>query len=385
MKIININNHTRLSNTSIVKFLISAVVIFGLLGCGGGGGGSTNTPIPPVVTDATLTETLNNYLNDNQSASNPGLAIVVRKGGEIVYQSSKGLANRADNLAINPNTRFRTGSVTKPMTAIAIMQLVEQGLLSVDNKLLDHIPELAGEYADVTIHQLLTHQSGISDFINEVDDMTIFNNVTTSAFIDLNSLFNVLNFEPGTQGRYSNTGYVLLAVIVERVTGLSFPDYMAANVFSVLGMNDSYVMSEAHQLGEFGAPTALNYANTTTSFNFNLLIYGASNVISTIEDMTLFVDGWMSHTLVSEATQQLMLQSNGVITNIGNYGYGWITGQGRHNYTANDYWHTGGFDGYASLVYFSPDDDLVITVLSNGGETTRGHINNMVQLVRAFN
>lgn len=366
------------NSTFLTAILVLATFISGC----GSGGGSSEPPLPPV--SSTLTETLNNYLTTNQSTDTPGLSISVIKGSEIVYQKGRGIANNDTALSITKNTGFRIASITKSFTALAIMQLVELGLLRVDDKLISLLPELSIAYQDITIHQLLSHQSGIPDYINDSDDPTVWDNVTTTEFMATNSSFNELEFTPGSSAQYSNTGYVLLAVIIERLTGMSFPDYVEENIFIPLGMNNSYVINEYHQLGEFGEESALNNGNTTNVLNFNSLIYGSANVVSSVDDMTLFIKGWLEDELISVELKSLMLQTHSSIPNIGDYGYGWIVDNGLHSYEDNDYWHTGGYDFYQTALYFSPNADLVIVAFSNGGAVTRGHIDNMVELTRRF-
>jgi CubicO group peptidase (beta-lactamase class C family) len=305
------------------KLLVTLMLTASLLsGCSGSGGGTKVEPILPPIAE-TLTETLDNYLTANQLLNAPGLSIHVKKDGAVVYNAARGLANSHPELSISEVTGFRLASVTKSFTALVVMQLADQGLLSVDDKLLSHIPELSSAYRDITLHHLLTHQSGI-------------------------------------------------------------PDYLQANIFMPLGMHNSYVANEFHQVGEFGENTALNNANTSDVLGFNSLIYGSAGIVSSIEDMSIFINAWLNNMLVPQDTKALMLQSHSFIPGIGDYGYGWITDRGLHSYDTSDYWHTGGYDYYQTLLYFSPDHNLQVVALSNGGAVNRGRIENMTRLTRSF-
>lgn len=106
------------------------------------------------------------------------------------------------------------------------------------------------------------------------------------------------------------SGYVLLAVIIERVTGESFPSYLEENIFLPLGMRNSYVGSDFHQFGEFGEGAALNNANGSDVLDFNSLIYGSSGIVSSVEDMSMFINAWLNNMLVRQETKALTLQSH---------------------------------------------------------------------------
>lgn len=355
-------------------------------------GGDDHKPIViNLPQPTTLSEQLDSYLEINQPDNTAGVSVLVRHNGQVTYQSSKGLANTLTGLSINNNTGFRMASITKSFTALAIMQLVEQGLLSVEDKLVDYLPELTGEnLADITIHQLLTHQSGIPDYVNDNDNVRALDDITTTAMIAANEGFDDLEFEPVTEGlygQYSNTGYVLLAVIIERLSGQSFPDYMQTQFYDAIGMTDSYVISEQRGIGEQGEEVALNYANTANVMGFNSLIYGSSGQVSSTTDIGLFFDALENEQIVSGETLELMTGKKSEIEDVGHYGYGWLRGSGDYWYNTfaatNDIFHTGGFDGYRTLLLASPDHDFQVVMLSNGGDATWQHVIKMTNMVRA--
>lgn len=338
----------------------------------------------------TLDEKIIEFIEAHQSENAPGLSVAVRKDNQIVYQGSKGIARLIDHTSINSNTQFRIGSVTKPMTAIAIMQLREKGKLQLQDKLLSYYPDLPQSFAEITIEHLLSHRSGMLDYIDDNSDISSLDNLPTSAvlgFFNDSGLEN-LNFTPGTSGRYSNTGYVLLALIIEKISGMSYPAYLEEHIFDPSGMVRSFVISENEHLGDNGDNYALSFGTDIKVKGFNSLIYGASGVASTINDMILFTSALMNYELISEESLDLMTQTVGAVPDIEtDYGLGWLTGTGNYWHTGfitepNDFWHSGGFDGYQTVLAINPDLDYEVIVLSNGGNATKEKMWDILALVR---
>ena len=362
-------------------YLWALIPILFLLSC------SDDDPAP-----TTLEGKIQQYLEQKQSPDQPGLSISVRKDNEIVYEGSKGLARMSINQSINAETQFRIGSISKPITALAIMQLVESGELSLDDKLLSFYPELSSNFEHITISHLLSHRSGLLDYIEDntnvlaLDDLDIQDAL---AFIrDPNSGFENLEFEPGTMGRYSNTGYVLLALIIEKVTGMTLPAYLSQHIFEPAGMNSTFVISEDEHLGDHDDNYALSLGTNINVLGFNSLIYGASGVVSTTSDMMLFVEALLNGEFVTAETLMMMTQTQGTVPNIEtDYGLGWLTGTGNHWHTGyitdqNDFWHSGGFDGYQTVLSINPDLNLEMIILSNGGNDTKQKMWDLLELAR---
>lgn len=377
---------------------LPAVLAFLLSGCGDEGGGHTGTINIPISAQASITEILDDYLLQHQEHNVPGMSILVRKDGKLVYKRSKGLANKFTGAEITDDTGFRIASVTKPFTALAIMQLVERGQVLLSAPLAQYITEIPQAYAAITVRQLLSHGSGIPDYINDADNLAVLDNVTTEQFLALAVARgeDELEFPPGTRAEYSNTGYVLLAEIIKRVTGMNLPEYLQHEIYDKLAMTTSYMIDENREIGDYGEDVALSHANTAKVYaigrenvTFNALIYGSSGQVSSINDMNIFLDALAGSEIVSEQTLNQMTQPFSALANIGDYGLGWITGTGNywHNeqYTSQgDYWHSGGYGGYRSLLAVSPELGLEVVVLSNGGEQTQPHTWNILAMARSF-
>lgn len=333
----------------------------------------------PGTAPTTLEGKLDQYLEQNQLDSEPGMSIVVRKDGQIVYQGNKGIARVDADLSINSDTQFRLASVSKPITALAIMKLIEDGDLSLDDKLLDFYPELPKSFEGITIEQLITHQAGLLDYIDDNTNIMSLDNLTTPEVLALigDSGLGNLMFQPGTRGEYSNTGYVFLALIVEKVTNKSFPEYLDEFIFHPSGMTNSFVISENDHLGDHGENYALSFGTNLKVKGFNSLIYGASGVVSTTNDLVLFMEALLDYEIVSRETLELMTQTRATVVDIdSDYGLGWFTGTGNNWHTGyissrNDFFHPGGFDGYETVLSFNPDQDIQLAILTNGGSVTQ--------------
>ena len=315
----------------------------------------------------TLAETLNAYLDANIRDTSPGMAILVVKNGDVDYIGTKGMANKHTALSIQSDTGFRLGSMSKTLTALAVMQLYEQERLSPDDSILQFLPELSSSWQEITIHHLLCHQSGIPDFANDLGIENWPDGVPNQDILDYFASHDVLEFAPGINGEYSNTGYVLLAEIVSRLSGVRFADYMDDNFFRPLGMKHSYVVDE------FSIPMfneALNFAEYSTLFGRNFYVTGSSGVVSSLDDMTLFMDALLSEKIVKTETLELMLQPYTLDLLLGSdYGYGWMvdpTG-------ADAFAHAGRNDGFVSWMLINRENRLRLIILGNGGARAGNH------------
>jgi CubicO group peptidase (beta-lactamase class C family) len=176
------------------------------------------------------------------TSDGPGCAVGVFQGGRVVYEHGYGSANIEYAVPITPRTPFIMGSVSKQFTAAAIALLVERGRISLDDDVRKYVPELPDYGQRVTVDELVHHTSGVRDFWALVDaaGMRFDDGYTVDDVVRFAARQRHLNFAPGTEYSYSNTGYVLLGVIVQRVTGLSLRKFAANEIFAPLGMNDSH-------------------------------------------------------------------------------------------------------------------------------------------------
>ena len=179
----------------------------------------------------------------------PGVSLAVCRDGRIVKAAGYGLANVEWDIPVTPETIFQTGSVGKQFTATAVMMLVEEGKLGLDDKIVKFIPEAPATWNDVTVRNLLTHTSGIADYGGEEDTMGkgVINFRKDYTEEELVQAFAKMpkDFPAGQKWSYSNTGYVLLGVIIHRVTGEFYGDFLQERIFGPLGMTSTRIISEA--------------------------------------------------------------------------------------------------------------------------------------------
>src|SRR5579862_8164798 len=179
----------------------------------------------------------------------PGLELAVLRNGKLVKAKGYGLANVELDVAVKPETVFQTGSVGKQFAATAVMMLVEEGKVGLDDKLSKYLAGTPAAWKDVTVRNLLTHTSGIADY-------TDAENVKAGGLINLRGDYTEeelyqklvqlpLNFETGTKWKYSNTGYVLLGLVIHKVTGNFYGDFLQERIFQPLGMSATRIISEA--------------------------------------------------------------------------------------------------------------------------------------------
>lgn len=322
-----------------------------------------------------LPKTLDNYLSQNFTDEEAGIVVLIKQGAELDYRNAKGLANIEQNIPITPDTGFRLASVSKPFTALAVMQLVELGHIGVEDSLLDYVPELSAEWEEISIETLLSHRSGIPDFFksdfSRVKGNDWYFNIDNNRVLEHFVSHSQLNFIPNSQFQYSNTNYTLLAIVIERVSGLSFSDYMRQQVFEPSGFNSSYVINTSRQVF---ADEALNYGLTHDIYQLPMYFNGAAGQVSSAADLILFAEALNDELLVSKATLEQMLQVHSAKNDDGTEGFGLGWQLGVSELTGNQYfYHTGSIDGFRTVLALEPVSDTVLVILSNSGDKGERH------------
>jgi CubicO group peptidase (beta-lactamase class C family) len=294
----------------------------------------------------------------------PGLSLAVMRQGEIIKSAAYGLANVEANLPARPETIYQLQSITKTFTASAIMLLVEEGKLSLEDKVSKYIAGLPGCCSEMTVRHLLTHTSGIKDFINEP---TVDLRKDISAEGVLKSLADLpLNFAPGEKYSYSNTGYHLLGMIIHKVTGQLWHEFVKERIFDPLGMSDTRVISFSDiitnraagyvwengrlQNGHFVAPTILAYAG--------------GGVRSTVLDLAKWDAALYAEKILKRATlEQMWTPARFNDGSKSSYGFGWAMGEFRGRRMVS---HTGShMTGFKTAILRFLDEKLTIAVLTN--------------------
>lgn len=296
-------------------------------------------------------------------------AVLVARGDEILLREGYGLANRDSRTANEPGTRFLIGSTTKIFTAIAILQQVEAGEIDLHAPMTNYLPDYpAPPGSRITVHHLLSHTSGLSDVLR---NPTFVQNITEPiAPEEIVALFQdePLAFEPGAAYAYTNSNYILLALILEAVTGEAWENYIEHHICAPCGMSATRVYHDyyaeargAIDSGEFAQgyipdPTGELRAGPEVHLSRG---YGAGALASTVDDLYHLDRALARHELLSEETTRSMLTSHGDA-----YGYGWIVDRlGDHLVTA----HGGGVPGQVSIFQRWIDDSICVVVLCNQG------------------
>jgi CubicO group peptidase (beta-lactamase class C family) len=306
--------------------------------------------------------------------------VLVAKDGKIIYQQALGYADRTSNRMLDDNSVFELASVSKQFTAMAIMICKEKGLLSYDDNIKKFFPQLP--YDNITVRSLLTHTSGLpsyeSQFEKNWDHRKIAYNKDVVEM--LAKLKDTLNFKPGSKWQYSNTGYAVLAAIIEKVSGMSYNDFLAKNIFQPLGMSHTFVYNSRRSTYKFPADYALGYVYSDSLkryilpdslHNYDYVYYldgivGDGCVNSTTGDLFKWDRALYSNSIVSKTSLNEML-SPLVPTRAGDtstyYGYGVMVMP--HTSVGKTVSHTGGWPGYATMINRHTDRDETIIILSN--------------------
>lgn len=295
----------------------------------------------------------------------PGCAVLVARNGLVIYEEAYGLANLELNVPNTAETVFEIASNTKQFTAVAIMQLVEQGKISLQDSIGTYIPDYpTGGYV-ITIEHLLTHTSGIADYLAmEEFDSTVWRLDTSP--IDFINIFkrDRIDFEPGTDFGYSNSGYFLLGYIIEEASGVSYRKYMEDNIFIPAGMTNSYYNDhEAIIYNRASGYTKGSDGFENAEYVSSSKLYSAGALVSTVDDYFKYYQALDAYKLVSKKSLEKIRTSytlkNGSETG---YGYGVQVRDLRGYCTIA---HAGGGPGSWSMHWYFPLEDVHFIVFTN--------------------
>ena len=297
-------------------------------------------------------------------AAVPGASVVVIRDGHVIVRRAYGMADLERRIAAAPETDYRLASVSKQFTAMAVMLLAPQGKIRYDQPIRDFLPELPGAARDVTVRHLLNHTSGLVDYEDLIPD-TRTAQLADGDVLALVSSKDSLYFPAGTQYRYSNSGYVLLGMIVARVSGLSYPEFLRTRIFEPLGMRSTVAHIEGVDTvprRAFGySPRAGAFVPTDQSVTSATL--GDGGIYSNVDDLTRWDAALGSAGLVDAATLALATTPPqlpaGAATE---YGFGWFVDR----YRGEPRWrHTGETSGFRNAIQRYPGRRLTVIVLTN--------------------
>jgi CubicO group peptidase (beta-lactamase class C family) len=303
------------------------------------------------------------FADFNQSNS-PGASVMVIRDGKILFAKGYGMANTEKKIRCDTNTNFRLASVSKQFTAMAVMILAERKTLSLDERLTDFFPEFPAYGKQITVRHLLTHTSGLLDYEDLIPPGT------TLPVLDQDVLRLMLqqdktDFQPGSQYRYSNTGFALLAMIVEARSGQTFATFLRENIFTPLGMNNTLAYEQGistvriramgHTLGTNGVEQ--------TDQSITSAVLGDGGIYSSVNDLVKWDRALYSTKLVSEKTRAEIFTPHSTTDKPDtSYGYGWYIG----NYHGlKKVWHSGETCGFTTRIERIPKKRFCVIVLTN--------------------
>jgi len=316
----------------------------------------------PVPSSETVADNFYNSLKDKEA---PGIAVLVARDGNVLYRKGFGRADIKNKIPVTPDTKFRIGSVTKQFTAAAILKLQEKNLLSVNDKLSKFIPDFPrGD--EVTIHQLLTHISGIRSYTSKADFMDKVTKTIPPDSLISSFKNDPYDFNPGERMLYNNSGYFLLGYIIGKVSGMPYEAYLKETFFAPLHMTNTGIHHAGIKLENEARGYAKNNNQYDDAINWDMSWAGGAGAIySTVDDLlkwnqALYGGKVLNEKSMKEALTPVVLK-NGALPAM-KYGYG----LGFNKYRGEDIIsHGGGLHGFVTQLAYFPKEKLTIVMFSN--------------------
>jgi CubicO group peptidase (beta-lactamase class C family) len=293
----------------------------------------------------------------------PGLALLVSRGGQVIRAQGYGLANVELQVPVKPETIFQSGSVGKQFTATAVMMLVAEGKIGLDDPLTKYFANAPSAWKQVTIRELLSHTAGFTDYPNSFD---MHRDYTEAELLKIVEGIP-LAFTPGTSWNYSNLGYLTLGIVIHKITGEFYGDFLQERIFRPLGMNTARIISEADIVPNRAAGYRLvkgelkNQEWVAPSVNTT----ADGSLYISIEDLAKWDAALYTEKLLTRSSLEQMwtvAKLNNGQPNSGHYGFGWITGK-RNGHRVVE--HEGSWQGFETDISRYLDDKLTVVVLTN--------------------
>jgi D-alanyl-D-alanine carboxypeptidase len=314
--------------------------------------------------DDALARQIDAYLSKIYKADQPGAAVIVTKGGEVLFRKGYGLASVELGVPVDPAMVFRIGSMTKQFTAVAVMILVEEGKVGLDDPVTKYLPDYPPHGARITVRHLLNHTSGTPE-ITEIEEWEKHNRETLTPD-EVIAFFKdkPLDFEPGGKWQYSNSGYLLLGRVIEKASGEPYARFLAERIFQPLGLEHSGVDDDVTVVpghvcgyqrveGRVVLPPMLSMSHP----------FSGGAIYSSVDDLArwdaaLYTDAILSEASLAQCFTPAVLNDSSATK----YGFGWVIEQFKGRRMI---WHNGRINGYLSHALRLPDERLYVAILSN--------------------
>jgi CubicO group peptidase (beta-lactamase class C family) len=336
------------------QFFTLLLVVAGLAGC------AQSLP-------ANLQTGIDSLFKDYAKPGGPGVAVLIVKDGKVAFKKGYGMANLEYNMPVTPTSVFDIASVSKQFTGYAISTLVQEGKISPDDDIHKYLPDVPDFGKKITIHNLIHHTSGLRDWPEGLhaagwrwDEAFRYDDIMRMV-----SKQHDLDFEPGSKYQYSNTGYNLLAAIVAKVSGKTFPEWAAENIFKPLKMQATMVNDDYSKVIPNLATSYYQDGSEYRKATDQLTAFGSSSIFTTVEDLSKWVIRFQQGLADKDPVYLRMIQTDTL--NDGkpnNYAYGLAIG---NNLGVREISHDGGWAAYATNISNFPDQHVGIILLSNSG------------------
>jgi D-alanyl-D-alanine carboxypeptidase len=321
------------------------------------------------------------YLKELGKDSNFSLSIAVSKGDKTLYHAAYGFANREHQLPNKVDTRYNIASIGKMFTSVAVLQLQEQHKIGLKDKVGRYLPSFPNAYIrdSVTIHQLLSHSSGLPVWFS-----SSFAGGTKFQYQELNDYLPfyeriAASSEKRDKFSYSNVGYMVLGYVIEEVSGISYKEYLQRNIFQPLHMDHTGLW----RLTEIIPASATGYMRPEsrndwwkTNYHRNMSSSPAGGAYATVADLSTFMIALKEHRLLNATTSKLMLSPQ-VSTGDGAYGYGCMIDEHNGHHVLG---HAGEFFGIRGSINWFKEDDITVAILSNDDQTDYNDVSYFLQV-----
>ncbi len=324
------------------------------------------------VPAADLTTRVDKLFEKWNRTDSPGCALSVMKDGHVIYKHGYGMANLDHNVTITPSTVFHVASMSKQFAAASIVLLAQQGKLSLDDDVRKFIPELPDFGSRITIRHLIHHTSGLRDqwnLLGLAGWRYSLDLITDDDVMSVVTRQKDLNFKPGEKHVYCNTGYTLMAIIVKRVSGISFREFTTKNIFEPLGMTNTHFRDDHAEIvknNAYGYEPEKGGSFRLSNTNFDTA--GATSLHTTVEDLALWDENFYQPRVGGASFLEQMLQrgklNNGETLD---YAFGLVLGKYKGLRMVD---HAGGDAGYRSDMTRFPDQHFSAAVLCNSADTS---------------
>ncbi len=309
---------------------------------------------------------INEFLTEEYPKNEPGATVLIAKDGKIIFEKAYGLASLQPKRKMKTNMVFPIASMTKQFTSAAILQLVEQGKMSLQDTIQKYVSYYPTKKYAITIHHLLSQTSGIPDYfdVDEEEFGLLSQEHTPKQLIDYYRDYP-LNFKPGDKWEYSNSNYPLLGAALEKVTGMPLKDYLEQYLFKPLNMNSSGLWYTKH-IKKKRIPTGYNIKQGKLYEGPNMVgsaLYASGGIVSSVDDLFLWNRALRNKNIISEyVVEQLIKENINNSEDTTGYGYGFFLRNLQGSPTIE---HGGNLFSFTSGGLYLPKEDIFICILAN--------------------